>query len=61
MNKAVKVIVEIILLAGIAGLVFANYSSIMKPVKFNKQRDARKEVAVERLKDIRTLQVAYKS
>ncbi len=61
MNKAVKVIVEIILFAGIAGLVFANYSSIMKPVKFNKQRDARKEVAVERLKDIRTLQVAYKS
>lgn len=61
MNKAVKVIVEIILFAGIAGLVFANYSSIMKPVKFNKQRDARKAVAVERLQDIRTLQVAYKS
>ena len=61
MNKAVKIIVEIILLAGIAGLVYANYRSVMKPVKFNKQRDARKEVAVERLKDIRTLQVAYKS
>ena len=61
MNKALKIIIEVLLFVGIAGLVYANYSSITKPVKFNKERDARKEVAVQRLKDIRTLQVAYKS
>ena len=42
-------------------LVWAVVSSIMKPVNFNKERDARKEVAIQQLKDIRTLEVAYKS
>ncbi|MBQ0025335.1 MAG: hypothetical protein KBT00_06410 [Bacteroidales bacterium] len=42
-------------------LVFLVYSSIMKPVRFDKEADARKAVAVERLKDIRTIQGVYKS
>jgi uncharacterized Fe-S center protein len=33
----------------------------MKPVNFNKERDARKAVAIQQLKDIRTLEVAYKT
>ena len=61
MNKAVKIIIEVILLAAICGLVYLLYSNIMKPVNFNKERDVRQAVAVQRLKDIRTLQVAYKS
>ncbi len=36
-------------------------SSINKPVKFNREKDAREKVAIERLKDIRTLQTTYKS
>ena len=32
----------------------------MQPVNFNKEKDYREEIAVQRLKDIRTLQVAYK-
>ena len=42
-------------------LVVAIVSSIMKPVKFNKETEARKVVAIQQLKDIRTLEVAYKS
>jgi len=61
MNKTVKFIVEVVLFAAIVGLVFAIYSSIMKPVNFNKQKASREQVAIQRLKDIRTLQVAYKS
>lgn len=61
MNKTVKVIVEVVLLAAIVGLAYALYSSIMKPVNFNKEKAARETVAVQRLKDIRTLQVALKS
>lgn len=61
MNKALKIILEIILLVAIVGLVYAIYGSIMKPVNFNKQKDKRESVAIQRLKDIRTLQVAYKS
>ena len=60
-NKIVKLIVEIALFAVCVGLVYLIYSSIMKPVNFNKQKDYRSTVAVQRLKDIRTLQVAYKS
>ena len=61
MNKAVKIIIEVVLLAAICGLVYLLYSNIMKPVNFNKEKATRQAVAVQRLKDIRTLQVAYKS
>ena len=42
-------------------LVYEIYDGIMEPVRFNKEVEARKKVAVQRLKDIRDLQVAYKS
>lgn len=61
MKKSVKIIIEAILLVVIVALVYAIYSSIMKPVNFNKQRDYRESVAIQRLKDIRTLEVAYKA
>ena len=61
MNKVVKIICEVLLLAAIAGLVYLLYSNIMQPVNFNKEKASRHAVAVQRLKDIRTLQVAYKS
>jgi len=44
----------------IIGLAFLLYRSINEPVKFNKERDQRLNVGIERLKDIRTLQVTYK-
>ena len=61
MNKALKIVLEVVLFCSILGLVYAIYSSIMKPVNFNKQKEKREAVAIQRLKDIRTLQVAYKS
>ena len=61
MNKVVKIICEVLLLAVIAGLVYLLYSNIMQPVNFNKEKASRQAVAVQRLKDIRTLQVAHKS
>lgn len=45
----------------ILALAYLIYSSIMKPVRFDREADARKQVAVERLKDIRTIQAVYKS
>ena len=60
MNKIVKIIVEILLALAAVGLVYAIYSSVMKPVNFNKEKARRREVAVQRLKDIRTLEVAFK-
>ncbi|MBO4447749.1 MAG: hypothetical protein J5764_06455 [Bacteroidales bacterium] len=61
MNKALKPVLGILLLALAAFLVWKIYSSIMEPVNFNKEKAAREYVAIQRLKDIRTLQVAYKS
>ncbi len=61
MNKVTKIVAQVLLLVAIGGLIFWLYSNIMSPVKFNKERDIREEVAVQRLKDIRTLEVAYKS
>ncbi len=61
MNKAVKILVEIALFVVAVGLVVAIVRSVMEPVNFNKQTAFRSEQAVQNLKDIRTLQVAYKS
>ena len=42
-------------------LVYLIYTSIMKPVNFNDEKAQREQVAIQRLTDIRTLQVAFKS
>ena len=34
---------------------------VMKPIKFNEERAVREQVAIQKLKDIRDLQVAYKN
>ena len=60
MNKIVKILVEILLALVAVGCVYGIYRSIMKPVNFNKEKAHRQEVAVQRLKDIRTLEVAFK-
>ena len=60
MNKIVKILVEILLALVAVGCVYGIYRSIMKPVNFNKEKARRQEVAVQRLKDIRTLEVAFK-
>lgn len=61
MNKTLKTILCIVLALCAIFLVYEIYDGIMEPVRFNKEVEARKKVAVQRLKDIRDLQVAYKS
>lgn len=61
MNKFVKILVEVVLFAVIVLLAFLTVKSIMKPVEFNKQKAYRESIAVQRLKDIRDLEVAFKS
>jgi hypothetical protein len=56
-----KLLTWLVLPAIIVALVYAIVTSILKPVNFNKETARRTEVGVQRLKDIRTLQVAYKS
>ena len=62
MNKTVKLLVTGILLpVVIILLAFFTVQSVMEPIKFNKAKDAREKVAIQQLKDIRDLQVAFKS
>ncbi|NTV19003.1 MAG: hypothetical protein HGA83_06205 [Bacteroidales bacterium] len=56
-----KVITYVVLPLIVLVLGYIIYTSIQEPVVFEKQRKYRETIAIERLKDIRTLQVAYKT
>jgi len=56
-----KLFTLVILPIIIVVLAYFIYSSINKPVSFDKERDARKAVAIQQLKDIREIEVAFKS
>lgn len=55
-----KLLTYFILPVIILGLAFLLYRSINEPVKFQKELKQRSNVAIERLKDIRTLQSTFK-
>ena len=57
----IKIFTYLILPLCIAGLVYLIVDSIQQPVKFNKIRAYRESIAIQRLKDLRDLQVAYKN
>ena len=61
MNKTLKAILTIVLALLCVFLVYKIYDGVMQPVRFEKDVNARKKVAIQQLKDIRDLQVAYKS
>ena len=56
-----KTIIQIVLTIVILALAFLLYRSIQNPIEFNKAREERYEAAIEKLKDIRKAQVAFKS
>ncbi|MDR1169713.1 MAG: hypothetical protein LBK97_02635 [Prevotellaceae bacterium] len=55
-----KTIIQIILGVIVVVLAYLLYDSLMEPIRFNKAVESRRELVVQRLKDIRELQVAYK-
>ena len=56
-----KTVIQIILVAAIIVLAYLLYESIMTPIRFNKVKDIREKATIERLKEIRTAQVAYRA
>ncbi len=56
-----KILILVVLPAIVVVLGYLIFKSVQQPVEFEKQRKIRESVCIERLKDIRTLQVAYKS
>lgn len=59
--KTVSGIVKFLLLVIIVGLSYMLVESIMNPIRFNREKDKRYEKTIQRLKDIRTAQLAYRS
>ena len=53
--------IKVILLVVIVVLSYYLYQSIMEPIRFNREKAKRENAAVERLKDIRKAEVAYKA
>ena len=56
-----KRVIQIVLLVVIIFLGYLIIESIMTPIRFNEEKEVREEAAKEKLIDIRTAQVAYKS
>ena len=56
-----KVLTYLVLPVIIAGMTYAIVKSVMEPVEFNKYRSYRESIAIQRLKDVRDLQVAFKN
>ena len=56
-----KKLVQIILAVAIVGLVCVIYVQISTPIRFDKETKAKKAQVIDRIKDIRTAQRAFKS
>lgn len=61
MKGVIKAIVSIVLLLVIVWLGYACVKSVLKPIDFNKQKDYREKVGIQKMKDLRTIQESFKS
>ncbi|NOY37793.1 MAG: hypothetical protein GXO83_09465 [Chlorobi bacterium] len=57
MRTAIKVALFVVVVV----LAFLLFQSIMEPIHFNREKARREQATIQRLKDIRTAEVAYKS
>jgi len=55
-----KIVIQVILFAAICVVAYLVVESINKPLRFNAEQQRRYTVTIQRLKDIRTAQVAYR-
>ena len=56
-----KKVIHVILIAAICAAAYFVIESVQKPLRFNAEKDRRYDATVQRLKDIRTAQVAFRS
>ncbi|MCF8386314.1 MAG: hypothetical protein K9G58_08495 [Bacteroidales bacterium] len=56
-----QLIIKIVLAIVIVVLVYLVVQSVSKPVKFNKEKERRENVVINRLKDIRSAQLLFKN
>lgn len=57
----IRLIVQIALAIAILGISYVIYQNIMAPVRFNAEKDSRREVVIDKMKDIRDIQTLFLS
>lgn len=61
LTKSTRLIISGVLVVLVVGLSYADYMSIKVPIDFQKEKVKRYAHVIQRLKDIRTAELAYKS
>ena len=56
-----KTVIHVVLIAAICVVTYFIIESIQQPLRFNAEQGRRYDATIERLKDIRTAQIAYRS
>ena len=56
-----KTVIQVVLVVAIIVLGYLLWESIQKPIRFNKEKDRREAATIQRLKDIRKAQVAFRA
>jgi len=56
-----KTAIQVVLAVAIIVLGYLLWESIQKPIRFNKEKDRIEQATIQRLKDIRTAQLAFRS
>jgi hypothetical protein len=56
-----KMVIHVVLIVAIAAMAYLIYESVQKPLRLNEEQKRRYEATIRRLKDIRTVQVAFKA
>ena len=55
-----KKVIQIVLAIAIVVLAYLIWESIQTPIRFNKEKDKRYEATIQKMKDIRTAELAFK-
>ena len=56
-----KIVIQVVLAVAIVVLAYLLWDSINNPIRFNREKDRIEDATIQRLKDIRTAQLAYRS
>jgi len=56
-----RTVIQILLVVGAIALTYFIYQSVQRPIQFDKAKEARYEATIQKLKDIRKAQDAYKN
>jgi hypothetical protein len=56
-----KTVIQVVLLVAIIVLGYLLWESINKPIRFNKEKDRIEDATIQRLKDIRSAQLAFRA